>query len=103
MSNQHTQGEWKVSKNVYKQPVVYREIDAKNNDIIAIIDTGFSDIEIEANARLIAAAPKLLEAAQKLLSILGAAKILDGSDGYNVKAMMQMGHLKAACAAAKGE
>lgn len=55
MESKHTQGEWKVER-IYKNPF--------SIDTLYIINTGVpqSIKESEANAKLIAAAPELLEA-----------------------------------------
>jgi hypothetical protein len=70
--SEHTKGPWEISKigNNYDQYVVYAEADTRGANIV-------NTVEGEANARLIAAAPDLLEACKKLLT---ASQILDGSE-----------------------
>lgn len=143
-ASQYTQGEWKVLEHseamTQHTPGDWfahgRAVHAKVGHItmcLASCMTGhFSAREEEANARLIAAAPKtaaerdnlkavlfqreaeierlkhnakvhakLLDKSIKLVKILGAAKILDGSDGYNTEATIQIRAVEKAIAAAK--
>jgi len=55
----HTQGPWKV-----KQTAVYDAVYGNNDELVSFISIKQPE-EIQANARLIAAAPELLEACVK--------------------------------------
>ena len=62
MSNtKHTPGPWKIGMSLSGKPTIYTEVDFKS---VAWVDHDRS--ESDANAKLIAAAPELLEALDEL-------------------------------------
>lgn len=101
MKSKHTPGPWE-----------YAENSANNFDVFGAGDTvevavvwGLDDplkAEREANARLIAAAPELLEALEDSLDLFGV--FLDHSDKGNTDMHRALGvKIRAAIAKAKGE
>jgi hypothetical protein len=69
MSTQHTPGPWSVSQNVS------RHVIGKNGGVVACAELTWTAEISEANARLIAAAPDLLNA---LVMVLDDSNALDG-------------------------
>ena len=69
----HTKGPWKQGVDHFGKPS--NRIEDTNGNVVAFADwhpEGISDWKLtEANARLIAAAPELLEATRKSFDILG--------------------------------
>jgi hypothetical protein len=78
METKHTPGEWKIAgEDADKQTFVYALNDCGSNRFWFDIQPGWTDdkqrtsnTELSANARLIAAAPALLEALQDALTLL---------------------------------
>ncbi len=67
----YTKGEWEVSPNKHSGSSVKTMVRTKDDIAICDIYGGSGLKEALANARLIAAAPELLEACKHLVSILG--------------------------------
>ena len=65
MSEKHTPGPWTVSETRHSYDTVIRG--PKNEPIALALIAGYTKQEGQSNARLIAAAPELLEALQMLL------------------------------------
>ena len=61
----HTQGNWELKQ--HSQFANYKDIVVDGKCILSIANQRATDEEAEANAKLIAAAPELLEALQLLL------------------------------------
>jgi len=69
----HTPGPWKADNHIIGdgwRVFVPRHDEADQHDAIADVETWQSDTETEANARLIAAAPDLLDALKNVLDEL---------------------------------
>lgn len=56
----HTAAPWLIGENRYDYDLIIRS--ANNDPVCSVIYAGYSKTEAKANARLIAAAPELLEA-----------------------------------------
>lgn len=96
--SKHTPGPWSLNKR-FKSPVV--ALDLKDGGaLLPIVDAvhGFDNAQAKANARLIAAAPELLEALQELRANIGAASLSQNEKGKQVRALAD-----AAIAKATGE
>jgi hypothetical protein len=70
--SQHTQGEWFAEKHVVYalQDCTWLGLPSKENRFEAFVQGKADEAELQANARLIAAAPDLLQAAKKALYCL---------------------------------
>lgn len=111
MTTQHTKGQWKIAKNDPK--IVY--VSGTDNDTVVCVSESSNGInEAIANARLIAAAPKLLavcecEAALEIRHTEKGYEILesygwDRSNRFELSATEFVANMRtAAIAAAKGE
>jgi len=106
----HTKGKWKLSKSKHWSPRnsepkgLHLWGDIKENDgrtgvRLATIEKlrGFRRSETEANARLIAAAPDLLEACKEALSRLTMIH-----DVHNIRSSKEIGQLEQVIAKAEG-
>ena len=62
MSEKHTPGPWKVTEEDVRGDDIYYRVEKEGFGLIALVDATPDCIELRANARLIAAAPALLEA-----------------------------------------
>lgn len=91
MTDQFTPGPWKIRDTFGSK---YIE-DKTNNNLIATLDWMYSQDETNANAALIAAAPELLKALEKIISIYGLSNIDADTDEMNLA--------RAVIAKAKGE
>lgn len=78
MNTHHTPGPWSIQADDLDSFTIYSE-QMNIAEILAIGGEGMSD-EGEANARLIAAAPELLEALQECITSEGAACFGDMQD-----------------------
>ena len=67
---EHTKGPWRPYQNRSSHKWRVFAGTPPNDDVVAFIDGGFSE-DAEANCRLIAAAPELLEALKKTRTSLG--------------------------------
>lgn len=98
MSVRFTPGPWKATPYYYQDGDGARKrlIDTRFMDTIAEVRMGHDGIggDVDANARLIAAAPDMFEALQVILSVCGDAE----SDGY-VENSIHLDDLKLASAA----
>ena len=76
MKTQHTPGPWthKATASLGPQYAVYGESDRTGRDVAVVYNNGN---EAEANARLIAAAPELLEALEKAADWLSRSTRID--------------------------
>lgn len=73
MENKHTLSPWEVSK---KFPThVYKWIDGNTFRIVATCDSHEKDEQAQADARLIAAAPDLLEALEPFSELVGRSPL----------------------------
>jgi len=72
MNTDHTSGPWKA--NFQK----IAEVQAENGALIAKCNKLTSLVNLQANARLIAAAPELLDALETCLAFIEDAHILEG-------------------------
>jgi len=81
MSTQHTPGPWLTDRNNVHTGQIATVMHCKNGWVEIWTDkwaeTGLEEDEQEANARLIAAAPELLEALQDLCRRLGPSYFLE--------------------------
>ena len=66
MSKEHTPGPWKVTEEDVRGDDIYYRVEKEGFGLIALVDATPDCIELRANARLIAAAPALLEASKWL-------------------------------------
>ena len=94
--SRHTPGPWEINER--HGGVIY--IEGVGNTVAICHDDGFDidHAEAEANARLIAAAPQVLEALE-LADELIDQLIIDNTDNY----VEERAKIRAAIAAAKGE
>ena len=60
----HTAAPWLIGENRYDYDLIIRS--ANNDPVCSVIYAGYSKTEAKANARLIAAAPELLEVLKQL-------------------------------------
>jgi len=72
MENKHTKGEWEVTQ-------MLNVISKENGKMICATQSNMHSLEIEANAKLIAAAPDLLEAALQIKNEIDTDGLLQGS------------------------
>lgn len=93
----HTPGPWNVSKSSMARLIYADEEQAFD---LAIVCNGGNDNQTDANANLIAAAPDMLAALQRCVSLLSIAVI--GSDTSTFKSEARLLAI-AAIAKAKGE
>lgn len=94
MTDKHTQGPWKISKETTKgQFVTETHIRAANDWHIALV----GPCEVDANARLISAAPDLLAALEH------AIRVCEASDDKTGLAFSILTQARAAIKKAKGE
>lgn len=93
---QHTQGEWKIANN--HELTIY----APNDTCIAVAESSNGINEAKANARLIAAAPKLLEALENTHKFMDAADISDFPDDIATKFKALLWQQEVAIASSKG-
>ena len=63
----HTAAPWLIGENRYDYDLIIRS--ANNDPVCSVIYAGYSKTEAKANARLIAAAPELLEALKELCDV----------------------------------
>lgn len=89
----HTPGPWKITGHDGRNPMVQ---DANGGSICAVWDTGCAATQ-EANARLIAAAPDLLNMLQR---VMDEYLMRDPTAGH--VALLTLEHARAAIAKAKG-
>ncbi len=87
----HTQGKWEVSVNTNTdQKIFVKANDGKIGSAICLLFEGNYSVksreEAEANAKLIAAAPELLEALQKIINDANILRL--GESGDTVKVMI---------------
>lgn len=94
MTTQHTSGPWAVGLYGVSERAVIK-CGAKTIATIGYVDDGESNLHTHANARLIAAAPELLEALQAMLA--------DASVGHGVPSFTALDMAKQAIAKAKGQ
>lgn len=93
MKTEHTPGPWYFNpRNDPRQPQIASETTGHS---IAVVYDHTTDDEKRANARLIAAAPDLLEAAEALLEAIG--------DDFRVVDMAEVMAMHAAISKAKGD
>ena len=62
----HTAAPWLIGENRYDYDLIIRS--ANNDPVCSVIYAGYSKTEAKANARLIAAAPELLEALKSVVA-----------------------------------
>ena len=80
----HTKGPWHIDKRIGAPEIVGTSTEYGARRIARVLyDPGSEDIEVRANARLIAAAPELLEALEVIANIadqsgLSSQSIYDG-------------------------
>jgi hypothetical protein len=110
MTNRHTPGPWLVwdskgTERIDHTTGVYRQLDSTDEQIIALCDEdlSLSSDEQLANARLIAAAPELLEALEELAERAAILSALSPRSAAST--LLGMAHTKAkrAIAKARGE
>jgi hypothetical protein len=94
MSNQHTPGQWKFSQET-NDPEWFI-VTTNHGVIVANVNANKTQ---EANARLIAAAPELLEALEGMVAYINSLETIPCIS----RAMQDVGKAKAAISKAKGE
>lgn len=102
MTAKHTQGPWYVGEaNLSNHK--YSHIGVRSDEwVVCEVQMDVEDLPGEANAQIIAAAPDLLEAADKALNtLIGCCIAIDESDREEILQTQSM--LRAALAKAKGE
>ena len=76
MTTKHTPGPWNLKENFRKKPALHLSWTIQTVDqVLAHVSGGHTGAEEDANARLIAAAPELLEACKELEMRLSLARI----------------------------
>lgn len=105
----HTPGKWKVNEHIFGEyfaDIEGRDSDCPTNDkqirTIAVILKYASKEECKANARLIAAAPELLEACKKALNNLRKQRVF-ATPTKAVEFMAQEKELEQSIAKAEGK
>ena len=94
-----TKGPWKVEHDGPSLPIITAIVDGRWDFVATVEHAGGAD---EANARLIAAAPDLLEALQEYMSAFGQA--LEANDiTFNLQQQDADAMARAALAKARGE
>lgn len=86
--SKHTPGPWKDWSDSTRLVVAQRSPDSGAHGVVATMAAGFGVEQKEANARLIAAAPELLDALKSALAFLDFCDFTDpewgDSEGYEV-------------------
>lgn len=83
----HTPGPWRIDPAVYPEsPKIYPDNGSANFAYIARVNAGRD--EFQANARLIAAAPDLLEALEKLMRKGSIATALEDDERDEISALL---------------
>ena len=77
----HTAGPWLIGENRYDYDLIIRS--ANNDPVCSVIYAGYSKTEARANARLIAAAPDLVEALKEMCSYTAELNPNQGFDGLD--------------------
>lgn len=90
---QHTPGPWSAERSPLNDSNVFMAVSAGDRGDVVYVT--LRQIEVEANAHLIAAAPELLAAARRALAVLKAT-------GESVRSGNALGALDAAIAKAEG-
>ncbi len=102
---EHTPGPWHVSDPIDGRDIPYGIDDAKGHHLADVSDNHYGNpLPVEANARLIAAAPDLLaalEAMERRISTFGNPSHFDWSHDSNDRAMVNQA--RAAVAKAQGK
>ena len=81
MKTLHTKGEWVTDRETFTEITVHTE----KMDICTVLCIDITDEEAEANAKLIAAAPVMLEMLTKIFNIENPAFGLKGFDVERLK------------------
>ena len=89
--SKHNSGPWKITHTAING---YRVNDSTGWGVAIVL----KDVNDKANARLIAAAPQMLEALEMADELIDQL-VIDNTDGY----AEERAHIRAAIAAAKGE
>ncbi len=94
---QHTEGPWKEMRFDESQRCIIPDREDNRQPLIAIVSIGEARSDGEANARLIAAAPELLEKGNRVI-----AAWLNAEPGCNIAAISaELGNLREAIAKAE--
>lgn len=98
MSNKHASGPWHVGTECIKNQLVVCPLE--DSPLIITIEQVDGDLqELEANARLVAAAPEMLGALETVLRNFAPC----GVEGLTAKQSLSIGQAMNAVAKAKGE